>query len=184
MRAGFEDGLDRKGKFRMDDNQRKSMIHEVVQESDPKKRDEKYNQYVEQVTPKHNPWVNIAWAFVVGGAICTLGQALLNLYQNMGAGKEDAALYVTITLVFLSALFTGLNLYQKLTKYAGAGSVVPITGFANSVAASAIEYSKEGQVFGIGCKIFTIAGPVILYGILTSWVLGLIYWVLIGFGIM
>ncbi len=173
----------RKGENRMDDKQRKSMIHEVVKETDPKKRDEKYNQYVERVTPKHNPWINIAWAFVVGGAICTLGQALLNLYQSMGASKEDAALYVTITLVFLSALFTGLNLYQRLTKYAGAGSVVPITGFANSVAASAIEYSKEGQVFGIGCKIFTVAGPVILYGILTSWALGLIYWVLKMLGV-
>lgn len=127
----------------MDDMQRKRMIHEVVKETDPQKRDEKYNQYVEQVTPKHNPWINIAWAFVIGGAICTLGQVLLNLYGKIGADKEDAALYVTITLVFLSALFTGLNLYQKLTKYAGAGSVVPITGFANSVAASAIEYSKD-----------------------------------------
>ncbi len=127
----------------MDDKQRKRMIHEVVKETDPKKRDEKYNQYVSQVTPKHNPWINIIWAFAVGGAICTLGQALLNLYQNLGASKEDAALYETVTLIFLSALFTGLNLYQKLTKYAGAGSVVPITGFANSVAASAIEYSKD-----------------------------------------
>lgn len=161
----------------MDEKQRRHMIHEVVKETDTKKRDEKYNQYVKQMTPKHNPWINIAWAFGVGGAICTLGQVLLNWYRGMGADKEDAALYVTITLVFLSALTTGLNLYQKLTKYAGAGSVVPITGFANSVAASAIEYSKEGQVFGIGCKIFTIAGPVILYGILTSWLLGLIYWV-------
>ena len=162
----------------MDDKQRKRMIHEVVKETDTAKRDQKYNQYVEQVTPKHNPWVNIVWAFVVGGAICTLGQVLIGLYQKLGATKEDAALYVTITLIFLSALTTGLNWYQKLTKHAGAGSVVPITGFANSVAASAIEYSKEGQVFGIGCKIFTIAGPVILYGILTSWGLGVIYWIL------
>lgn len=168
----------------MDDKQRKRMIHEVVKETDSAKRDEKYNQYVEKVTPKHNPWVNIAWAFVVGGAICTLGQVLMSWYQNLGASKEDAALYVTITLVFLSALTTGLNLYQKLTKYAGAGSVVPITGFANSVASSAIEYRKEGQVFGVGCKIFTIAGPVILYGILTSWGLGVIYWVLKLLGIM
>ena len=127
----------------MDEKQRKRMIHEVVKETDTKKWDEKYNQYVEQVTPKHNPWINIVWAFFVGGAICTFGQVLLNLYQNLGASKEDAALYVTITLIFLSALTTGLNLYQKLTKYAGAGSVVPITGFANSVAASAIEYSKD-----------------------------------------
>lgn len=167
----------------MDEKQRKRMIHEVVQETDSTKRDQKYNEYVNQVTPKHNPWINILWAFLVGGAICTLGQALMNLYMNQGAGKEDAALYVTITLVGLSALTTGLNLYQKLTKYAGAGSVVPITGFANSVAASAIEYSKEGQVFGIGCKIFTIAGPVILYGIFTSWVLGLGYWAGKCFGI-
>jgi len=168
----------------MDDKQRKRMIHEVVKETDTAKRDQKYNQYVEQVTPKHNPWINIAWAFVVGGAICTLGQGLINLYQNFGASKEDAALYVTITLVFLSALTTGMNFYQKLTKYAEAGSVVPITGFANSVAASAIEYSKEGQVFGIGCKIFTIAGPVILYGILTSWALGFVYWLMIALGIL
>lgn len=168
----------------MDDKQRKRMIHEVVKETDTQKRDKKYNQYVEQVTPKHNPWINIVWAFVVGGAICTLGQVLLNLYQGWGASKEDAALYETITLVALSALFTGLNLYQKLTKYAGAGSVVPITGFANSVAASAIEYGKEGQVFGIGCKIFTIAGPVILYGILTSWALGVIYWILKLLGVV
>ena len=121
---------------------------------------------------------------VLNSFVNCIGVALANFCsQNMGAGKEDAALYVTITLVFLSALFTGLNLYQKLTKYAGAGSVVPITGSANSVAASAIEYSKEGQVFGIGCKIFTIAGPVILYGILTSWGLGLIYWILKLLGI-
>lgn len=153
------------------------MIYEVIKESNPEKRDKKYNDYVEQVTPKHNPWINILWAFLVGGAICTLGQVLITLYQNLGASKEDAALYVTLTLIFLSALTTGLNLYQKLTKIAGAGSVVPITGFANSVAASAIEYKKEGQVFGIGCKIFTIAGPVILYGILTSWGLGVIYWI-------
>lgn len=162
----------------MDEKQRKRMIHEVVKETDVTKRDEKYNAYVEQITPKHNPWVNIAWAFGVGGAICTFGQVLINVYGKLGASKEDAALYVTLTLILLSALTTGMNLYQKLTKYAGAGSVVPITGFANSVAASAIEYSKEGQVFGIGCKIFTIAGPVILYGILTSWALGLIYWLI------
>lgn len=162
----------------MDEKQRKRMIHEVVKEKDTAKRDAKYNEYVEQITPRHNPWINIAWAFAVGGAICTFGQVLINVYGKLGASKEDAALYVTLTLILLSALTTGMNLYQKLTKYAGAGSVVPITGFANSVAASAIEYSKEGQVFGIGCKIFTIAGPVILYGILTSWALGLIYWLI------
>ena len=86
--------------------------------------------------------------------------------------------YTTIALVFLSILFTGLGLYQKLAKYGGAGTLVPITGFANSVAAPAVEYKKEGQVFGIGCKVFTIAGPVILYGLFSSWLLGLIYYLL------
>lgn len=162
----------------MDEKKRKSMIHAVVTEKNAKRRDKNYNQYVGEVTPKYNSWVNCSLAFLVGGSICVLGQALLSLYGSMGASKEDAALFETLTLVFVSALLTGLNLYQKLTKYAGAGSVVPITGFANSVAASAIEYSKEGQVFGIGCKIFTIAGPVILYGILTSWGLGVIYLVM------
>ncbi len=162
----------------MDEKQRKRMVHAVVNEKNAKIRDKNYNKYVEQVTPKYNTWLNCLLAFLVGGSICVLGQALHGLYESWGASKEDAALFVTLTLVFLSALFTGLNLYQKLTKYAGAGSVVPITGFANSVAASAIEYSKEGQVFGIGCKIFTIAGPVILYGILTCSGLGFIYWVM------
>lgn len=168
----------------MDEKQRKRMVHGVLHEKNAKIRDKKYNEYVEQVTPKYNTPVNCLLAFLVGGGICVLGQALLSWYGSMGASKEDAALFVVVTLVFLSALFTGLNLYQKLTKHAGAGSVVPITGFANSVAASAIEYSKEGQVFGIGCKIFTIAGPVILYGILTSSGLGFIYWGLKALGVV
>ena len=131
---------------------------------------------MEQVTPKHNPWINIAWAFVVGGAICTLGQVLINWYQNLGASKEDAALYVTITLVLLSALFTGLNLYQKLTKYAGAGSVVPITGFANAVASPAIEFKTEGYILGVGAKMFVVAGPVITYGVVSSVFAGILYY--------
>ena len=92
--------------------------------------------------------------------------------------KETAGSWCSLILVALSVLLTGLNLYPKLAKFGGAGTLVPITGFANSVAASAIEYKKEGQVFGIGCKIFTIAGPVILYGIFSSWLLGLVYWIL------
>jgi stage V sporulation protein AC len=93
--------------------------------------------------------------------------------------KDTAGSWCSLLLVLLSVLLTGMNLYQKLAKFGGAGTLVPITGFANSVAAPAVEYKKEGQVFGIGCKIFTIAGPVILYGIFTSWVLGLGYWILI-----
>lgn len=154
----------------------KVTIREVLSEEDPQKRKDKYNDYVDSVTPTHSLWVNLFWAFVIGGAICTLGQALINFYRYLGAGKEDAALYEIITLVALSVILTGLNIYPKLAKAAGAGTVVPITGFANSVAATAIEFQQEGQVFGIGCKIFTIAGPVILYGVFSSWVAGFLYW--------
>ena len=115
---------------------------------------------------------------VIGGLICVLGQGILNFCKGLGLDKETAGSWCSLTLIFLSALFTGLNLYQKLVSFGGAGALVPITGFANSVAAPAIEYQKEGQVFGIGCKIFTIAGPVILYGTLASWITGLLYWVL------
>ena len=120
--------------------------------------------------------MSYVWAFVVGGAICVVGQALVNLYEHWGASAATAATWCSITLVFLGALLTGLGVYDKIGKYAGAGSIVPITGFANSVAAPAIEYKKEGQVFGIGAKIFTIAGPVILYGVFASWLLGFLYW--------
>ena len=106
-----------------------------------------------------------------------LGQVILNWCQGMGMDEKTAGSWCSIILVFLSALTTGLNLYPKLAKWGGAGTLVPITGFANSVAAPAVEYQKEGQVFGIGCKIFTIAGPVILYGIFFSWLLGVIYWI-------
>lgn len=151
-------------------------INEVVRDNNKQTRNEKYKKYVDEITPKHSLWVNLIWAFVCGGAICALGQALTNLYMHWGATKEDASLYLILTFVAASVLLTGLGIYSKFAKFAGAGAVVPITGFANSVASSAIEYKKEGQVFGIGCKIFVIAGPVILYGIFSSWVLGLLYW--------
>ena len=120
----------------------------------------------------------------MGGLICTIGQGFINLYTYLGAGEEQAKAINTLTLVLLAVILTGFGLYQKLAKFGGAGTLVPITGFANSVAASANEYKKEGQVFGIGCKIFVIAGPVILYGVFSSWVLGLIYYVLKLFGIV
>lgn len=162
----------------MSDNKKKVTVSEVTNEKNQQKRDKLYNKYVNQVTPKHNPVVNFIKAYISGGVICCIGQAFLNFYSARGADKELSAAYTTLSLVFLAVLFTGLNWYQKIAKFAGAGSIVPITGFANSVAAPAIEFKKEGQVFGIGCKIFTIAGPVILYGIFCSWVLGMIYWVL------
>lgn len=137
-----------------------------------------YETYVKEVTPVHNLWMNMAKAFLAGGLICTLGQFLLNWCQNMGMDEKTAGTWCSVILVFLSALTTGLGLYPRLAKWAGAGTLVPITGFANSVAAPAVEFQKEGQVFGIGCKIFTIAGPVILYGILSSWILGILYYLI------
>lgn len=147
------------------------------------KRNESYNDYVEQVTPKHSCLKNCAQAFVTGGIICTVGQAVMNMYM-LWNDKDTAAAWTTLTLVLISVILTALNIYPSITKWGGAGSLVPITGFANSVAAPAIEFKKEGFVFGVGCKIFTIAGPVILYGILLSWILGIIYWILIFAGII
>ena len=147
------------------------------------KRNESYNDYVEQVTPKHSCLKNCAQAFVTGGIICTVGQAVMNMYM-LWNDKDTAAAWTTLTLVLISVILTALNIYPSITKWGGAGSLVPITGFANSVAAPAIEFKKEGYVFGVGFKIFTIAGPVILYGILLSWILGIIYWILIFAGII
>ncbi len=149
----------------------------VLQTEDEQEKAKRYNQYVEEKTPKPDLLKDMWHAFLVGGAICTLGQVITNIYLKQGMDKEMAATFTTVTLVLISVVLTGFNLYPRITKYGGAGSLVPITGFANSVAAPAIEFQKEGQVFGIGCKIFTIAGPVILFGIFSSWVLGLIYWI-------
>lgn len=138
-----------------------------------------YEQYIKEMTPTHNLWLQMAKAFLTGGLICLLGQGILNLCTDMmNMDKETAASWCSLTLILLSVLLTGLNIYSGIAKWGGAGALVPITGFANSVAAPAIEFKKEGWVFGVGCKIFTIAGPVILYGIFTSWALGLVYWVL------
>ena len=138
-----------------------------------------YQEYVKEVTPTHNLWILMCKAFVAGGIICCIGQAILNYCTGMlGMDKETAGSWCSLILVLASVLLTGFNIYPQITKWGGAGALVPITGFANSVAAPAIEFKKEGQVFGIGCKIFTIAGPVILYGILSSFLLGLVYYVL------
>ena len=126
-----------------------------------KQREQKeYQEYVKAVTPVHNLWMNMTKAFVTGGVICMIGQGILNYCKTAGLDKEISAGWCAVVLVFLSALLTGLNIYPRIAKWGGAGALVPITGFANSVAAPAIEYKKEGQVMGIGCKIFTIAGPV------------------------
>ena len=149
------------------------------------KKKEAYQEYVEQNSPKTNLPLQMGKAFIMGGVICCVGQFILNIAtNNFGIEKETAAGWCSMLLILLSALLTGFNLYGKLVKWGGAGALVPITGFANSVVASAIEYKTEGQVFGIGCKIFTIAGPVILFGIFTSWCLGVAYWVGILMGIV
>ena len=149
----------------------------VLMTEDEQEKAKKYNKYVDEKTPKPDLLRDMWRAFLVGGAICTVGQVITNVYAGQGMEEETAAAFTTMTLVLLSVILTGFNVYQRITKYGGAGSLVPITGFANSVAAPAIEFQKEGQVFGIGCKIFTIAGPVILFGIFASWALGLIYWI-------
>ena len=119
----------------------------------------------------------MAKAFITGGVICTIGQFILNYCEKLGMDKDTSGGWTSVILILISVLLTGFNIFPRIAKWGGAGALVPITGFANSVAAPAIEYQKEGQVMGIGCKIFTIAGPVILYGIFISWVLGLIYWI-------
>ena len=136
-----------------------------------------YEQFVKEVTPKQNLFCNMAKAFIVGGLICVVGQILLHIGKTQfSLSKDDAGSWCSLILILSSVILTGLNIYQKIVTFAGCGALVPITGFANSVAAPAIEYKKEGQVFGIGAKIFTIAGPVILYGVFASWLLGFLYW--------
>ncbi|RDU23409.1 SpoVA/SpoVAEb family sporulation membrane protein [Anaerosacchariphilus polymeriproducens] len=143
-----------------------------------KNQQKKYNEYVKAVTPTHSLFRNMLQAFLVGGLICAAGQGILNYCQSLGLNKDIAGGWTSLILILCSVLLTGFNLYPSIAKFAGAGALVPITGFANSIAAPAIEFKKEGQVFGIGSKIFTIAGPVILFGIFTSWIVGLIYFLL------
>lgn len=143
-----------------------------------------YNEYVKQVTPTHILPVNMIKAFVTGGIICTIGQAIMNFCMSNQLDEKTAGSWTTLILILLSVVLTGLNIFPKIAKFGGAGALVPITGFANSVASPAIEFKKEGQVFGIGCKIFTIAGPVILYGISTTALIGLIYYIIKVLGLI
>ena len=149
----------------------------MEKEGKQKQIEKEYGEKVKQYTPIHSLPKEMLKAFLVGGTICMVGQVVTQIGMNYGLNKEDAGTVCTITLILISVLLTGFNIYPSLAKFGGAGALVPITGFANSVAAPAIEFQKEGQVFGIGCKIFTISGPVILYGIVISWILGVIYWI-------
>ena len=148
-----------------------------IMDKQQEERNTQYNDFIKDVTPTHSLVKQMLHAFIVGGIVCVIGQAIINAGIAMGLDDKTAGSWCSLILVFISVLLTGFNLFYRIAKFAGAGILVPITGFANGVASSAIEYKKEGQVFGIGCKIFTIAGPVILFGIFSSWVLGLIYWI-------
>ena len=137
---------------------------------------QEYDRMVKKASPNSPILTNCLKAFVSGGLICLLGQSLLNWYGNMEFSEQDAALLVSISLIGLSAVLTALGLYEKLGKYCGAGTIVPITGFANSVVSPAIEFKKEGMVFGMAAKMFIVAGPVIVYGTLTSMLVGFFYY--------
>ena len=136
-----------------------------------------YKKLADRLAPKSKTPLNCLKAFAIGGGICLLGQALKNLFLSLGTGEDPAALLSSVSLIVLSALLTGLGLYDDLAKHGGAGTLVPITGFANSVAAPAVEFRTEGWVTGLAVKMFTIAGPVIVYGTLASVLYGLIYWI-------
>ena len=137
-----------------------------------------YGEYVKGTNPPSPMGKNILKAFLVGGAICCLGQAIGALYQRLGLSEEDASTAVSMTLVFLSALFTALGLYHKLARHAGAGTLVPITGFANSVASPAIDFRAEGLITGTAVKMFSVAGPVIVFGTAAAAVYGLVLWIM------
>jgi stage V sporulation protein AC len=139
--------------------------------------EKEYSKLVEEMSPRSPIWRDCLNAFWIGGLICALGQLIMKGYLALGLDKEAAGTAMSMTLVALSALLTGLSLYDDIAKRAGAGTLVPITGFANAVAAPALEFQTEGFILGVGAKMFTIAGPVIVYGVSASVVYGLIYWI-------
>ena len=139
---------------------------------------QEYNQYVSSRADPSPIWKDILWAFFVGGAICAGGQGLSTLYQSLGAGKDDAGTWTSVTLIFLASLLTGLGVFDNIAKRAGAGTLVPITGFSNAMVSPALEFKSEGFVTGTGAKLFTVAGPVLAYGISASVVYGVILWLI------
>ncbi len=136
-----------------------------------------YDRLVKSMMPRSPVWRDCTFAFLVGGLICTVGQLILNGYTALGLDESDAGTATSMTLIAISAILTGLSLYDNIAKFAGAGTLVPITGFANAIASPAVEFKTEGFILGVGAKMFTIAGPVIVYGVSASVVYGLIYWI-------
>jgi stage V sporulation protein AC len=141
----------------------------------------RYKKLTEKASPNSPIFKNMFFAFLIGGSICALGQIFMNIYIYLGAEKDTAGTLVSITLILISVILTGLNLFDRIAKIAGAGTLVPITGFANSVASPAIEFKSEGFVLGMAAKMFIISGPVIVYGTVASVVYGIIYWIITSF---
>lgn len=138
---------------------------------------QEYQEYVKRKSPKSPLLKDVVLAFVIGGAICVVGQAVQNFWSGMGLSKDDAGTATACTMVLLSALLTGLGLYSRLARFGGAGTLVPITGFANSVVSPAIDFKSEGLITGMAAKMFVIAGPVIVYGTLASVLYGIVCWI-------
>ena len=136
-----------------------------------------YSRMVDALAPKSKILRNCLAAFLVGGLICTLGQVFMNLYMALDLSKDNASTAASITLILLSAILSGFAVYDDIAKFAGAGTLVPITGFANAIASPAVEFKTEGMILGTAAKMFTIAGPVIVYGVSASVIYGLIYWI-------
>ncbi len=139
---------------------------------------ENYKETVKKYTPKSKTGIDCLKAFLVGGTICTIGEFITAYFYNIGYTRQDSSAITTVILVFIGALLTGLDMYDTLGKFAGAGSIVPITGFANSIVSPAMEYKKEGYILGVGAKMFTVAGPVIVYGTISSILVGVVYYFL------
>lgn len=137
-----------------------------------------YKEWVDSRKPRPSLGRNVGVAFVVGGLICALGQGVLNYFVSTGMSAKEAGGPTSSIMILLGALLTGLGIYDRLGKFAGAGSIVPITGFANSIVAPALEYKREGYVMGVGARMFQIAGPVLVYGMSTAWLVGLIHWLI------
>ena len=136
-----------------------------------------YKSLIKDASPKTNSFKNCIKAFLVGGLICTLGQILMVLFKNAGLSEDDVKIAVPVTLIALSAITTGLHVYDKVASFGGAGTLVPITGFANAMVSPAIEFKAEGHVLGVGTKMFSIVGPVLVYGITASFIYGLVLWI-------
>lgn len=142
-----------------------------------------YNKIVTKNSPKSKLFVNCIKAFVIGGAICTIGQGFTDLYAMLGAAEKDSKTLCSVTLIFIGILLTAIGVYDKIAKHGGAGTLVPITGFANAVSSPAIEFKSEGYIAGLGAKLFIIAGPVIVYGVSASIIYGFVLWILSLFGV-